>query len=77
MSGKPVQAGSRFSFTLLTDHQPLSPILNSMGLTDVENARLQRLMMLPYFFTVKWVKGKDHLVANARSLSLSCEPTVT
>ena len=49
-------------FTLLTDHQLLIPILNSMGVADVENSRLQRLMMkmLPYSFTVQWVKGKDH-----------------
>ena len=43
--------------------------LNSMGLADVENPRLQRLMMkrLPYSFTVEWVKGKDHLAADALS----------
>ena len=56
-------------FTLLTDHQPLIPILNSMGIADVENPRLQRLMMkmLPYSFTAEWVKGKDHLAADALS----------
>ena len=56
-------------FTLLTDHQPLIPILNSMGIADVENPRLQRLMMkmLPDSFTVEWVKGKDHLAADALS----------
>ena len=56
-------------FTLLTDHQPLIPILNSMGVADVENPRLQRLMMkmLPYSFTAKWVKEKDHLAADALS----------
>ena len=57
------------NFTLLTDHQPLIPILNSMGIADGENLRLQRLMMkmLPFSFTAEWVKGKDHLAADALS----------
>ena len=77
---KPVQAGSRFltptesryamiDFKLVTDHQPLIPILNSKGIADVENPRLQCLMMkmLPYTFTAEWIKGKDHLAADALS----------
>ena len=32
-------------FTLVTNHQPLIPILNSKEISDVENLRLQRLMM--------------------------------
>ena len=54
-------------FKLVTDHQPLIPILNSKGIADVDNPRLQRLMrkMLPYTFTAEWVKGKHHLVADA------------
>ena len=56
-------------FTLITDHQPLVPILNSMGISDVQNPRLQRRMMkmLPYSFTVHWVKGKGHLAAGTLS----------
>ena len=56
-------------FTLVTDHQPLIPILNSKGVADVDNSRLQRLMMkmLPYTFTAEWIKGKDHLAADALS----------
>ena len=56
-------------FTLVTDHQPLIPILNSKGISDVENPRLQRLMMkmLPYSFTAKWINGKYHLAADALS----------
>ena len=52
-------------FTLLTDHKPLIPILNFMGIADVENPQLRRLMMkmLPFSFTVEWVKGKGHLAA--------------
>ena len=54
-------------FKLVTDHQPLIPILNSKGIADVDNPRLQRLMMkmLPYTFTAEWVKGKHHLAADA------------
>ena len=56
-------------FKLVTDHQPLIPILNSKGIADVDNPRLQRLMMkmLPYTFTAEWVKGKQHLAADALS----------
>ena len=56
-------------FKLVTDHQPLIPILNSKGIADVENPRLQRLMMkmLPYTFTAEWIKGKDHLAVDAFS----------
>ena len=56
-------------FKLVTDHQPLIPILNSKGIADVDNTRLQRLMMkmLPYTFTAEWVKGKHHLAADALS----------
>ena len=56
-------------FKLVTDHQPLIPILNSKGIADVDNPRLQRLMMkmLPYTFTAEWVKDKHHLAADALS----------
>ena len=54
-------------FTLLTAYRPFIPILNSMGIADVENPRLQRPMMkmLPYSFTAQWVKGKVHLAVDA------------
>ena len=56
-------------FTLLTDQQPLIPILNFMGIEDAVNLRLQRLMMkmMPHSFTAEWVEGKDHLAADAVS----------
>lgn len=56
-------------FTLLTDHQPLIPILDSMGIADAENPQLQRPMMkmIPYSFTAEWVKGKDQLAADVLS----------
>lgn len=45
------------------------PVQASMGIADVENAQLQRLMMrmLPHSFIVEWVKGKDHLAADSFS----------
>ena len=63
-------------FKLVTDHQPLIPVLNSKGIADVDNSRLQRLMMkmLPYTFTTEWVKGKQHLAANALCRFLVDEP---
>ena len=33
------------SFTLVVDHQPLVPIFNGYSLDQVENPRLQRLLM--------------------------------
>ena len=56
-------------FKLVTDHQSLIPILNSKGIADVDNPHLQRLVMkmLPYTFTAEWVKGKQHLAADALS----------
>ena len=50
-------------FTLLNDHQPLKPILNSNGIADVENPRLM-MKMLTYSFSTDWVKGKSHLAAD-------------
>ena len=46
-------------FCLLTDHNPLVPILNSRRLDEIENPRLQRLKsrLMSYNFTAKWIKG--------------------
>ena len=46
-------------FCLLTDHNPLVPILNSRRLDEIENPRLQRLKsrLMAYNFTAKWIKG--------------------
>ena len=58
-------------FKLVTYHQHLIPILSSKAIADVDNPRLQVLMMkmLPYMFTAEWVKGKQHLAADALSIS--------
>lgn len=40
-----------------------------MGISDLEDPRLKRLVMkmLPYSFTAQWVKVKDNLAADALS----------
>ena len=45
-------------FCLLTDHNPLVPILNSRRLDEIENPRLQRLKsrLMSYNFTAKWIR---------------------
>ncbi len=60
-------------FKLITNHQPLIPNLNSNGTADVQNPRLQRLMMKIFLhtFAAEWVKGKDHLAADELDLPFS------
>lgn len=61
----------REHFEVLTDHKPLIPIVNSKGISDIENPRLQRLKenLVPYKFTLSWVKGSDHTIPDALSRS--------
>ena len=46
-------------FTVITDHHPLLPILNSHQLDEIENPCLQCLKnrIMAYNFTAQWVKG--------------------
>ena len=55
------------TFTVITDHSSLVPILNSHRLDEIENPRLQRLRtrLLAYNFIAKWIKGKDNDAADA------------
>ena len=55
-------------FTVATDHKPLEGIFKK-DLFEVQNPRLQRMRekLLPYTFTVKWVAGKEHHIADALS----------
>ena len=73
-------------FELIIDHRPLIPILNSYTLDQIENPRLQRLVMKLQMFqlTATWRRGKDHAVADALSRApvddpcgedLTCEDT--
>ena len=64
------------TFTIITDHHPLIPILNSHRLDEIENPRLQRLRthLLAYNFTVQWVKGASNSAADALSRHPCSQP---
>ncbi|XP_076044716.1 uncharacterized protein LOC143027329 [Oratosquilla oratoria] len=64
-------------FTLMTDHRPLIPILNSYTLDAVENPRLQRLKerLSPFVFTAKWCAGKQLCIPDALSRAPVSRPT--
>ena len=55
-------------FTVVTDHNPLVGIFKK-HLADITNRRLQRLResVVGYQFTVDWVAGKSHHMADALS----------
>ena len=63
-------------FEVVTDHRPLVPILNTYTLDQIENQRLQRLVMKwqMFQFTTTWRKGRDHHVADALSRAPVDEP---
>jgi hypothetical protein len=56
-------------FLVVTDNQPLLGILNRKNLDAVNITRIQRLLakLLGYTFKVKWVPGKNHVIADALS----------
>ena len=56
------------TFQVLTDHRPLVGIFNQC-LTQIDNPHLlcMREKLMPYCFTMKWVPGKDHKIADALS----------
>ena len=56
-------------FSVVTDHNPLIPILNSRRLDEIENPRLQRLKsrLMAYNFTAGWIKGKGNSAPDALS----------
>ena len=49
-------------FQVITDHNPLIPILNNHRLDEIDNPRLQRLKMklMAFNFTAKWCKGNTN-----------------
>ena len=65
------------SFNVVTDHQPLIPILNHYTLDMVENPRLQRLKakLSMYTFNTVWRKGKEHAIPDALSRAPVDDPT--
>jgi len=64
-------------FELVTDHRPLIPILNSYSLDQIENPRLQRLVLKlrPYQLHALWRKGSDNAFADALSRHPVQSPT--
>ena len=66
------------NFSVVTDHQPLVGLFQR-SLHDISSPRLQRLRekLMGYNFTLSWVKGKTHMMADALSRSPlpSCNAT--
>ena len=56
------------TFTVLTDHRPLEGVFRK-DLYNLPNARLMRMRetLSGYTFSVKWVPGKNHQIADALS----------
>ena len=57
-------------FTVVTDHRPLVPIMNNYSLSQIENAKIQKIkadLTSSYQFTVEWKRGKDHSIADCLS----------
>ena len=64
-------------FHILTDHNPLVPILNNRRLDEIENPRLQRLKsrLMAFNFTAQWVKGSCNNGPDALSRNPITDPT--
>ena len=64
-----VYLAGREHFDIITDHKPLLPIINSKGLSEIENPRLLRMKenLIPYSFTLLWKKGAEHSIPDALS----------
>ena len=56
-------------FTVITDHNPLIPILNNHRLDEVENPQLQKLKtwLMAYHFTAQWLKRSKNGAPDALS----------
>ena len=64
-------------FQIITDHNPLIPILNNHRLDEIENPRLQRLRarIMAYNFKAIHLKGTDNHAADALSRYPIDQPT--
>ena len=64
-------------FQLVTDHNPLIPILNSHRLDKIENPCLQRLRtrFMGYNFTAEWLKGSNNHALDALSRNPVSDPS--
>ena len=65
------------TFSLITDHKPLVPILNDHSLDKLDNTRILRLRlkMQRFSFTASWVPGKLNAAADALSRAPVAQPT--
>jgi len=57
-------------FTVVTDHRPLIPMFNMYQLSQIENAKVQRIkndLTSQYQFKLVWKKGKEHCIADGLS----------
>ena len=63
-------------FTVVTDHNPLIPIMNSHRLDEIENPRLQRLKtkLMAYNFMAEWLKGSKNDAPDALSRNPVSDP---
>ena len=66
-------------FSVITDHNPLTPIINNRRLDEIENPRLQRLKskLMAYNFTAEWIKGKKNDAPDALSHNPVSDPENT
>ena len=66
-------------FTIITDHNPLIPILNNHRLDEIENSRFQRLKtrLMAYNFTAQWLKSANNNAPDALSCHPVCDPQPT
>ena len=64
-------------FQVITDHNPLIPILNNHRLDEIENPRLQRLRtrIMGYNFTAEWLKGSNNSAPDALSRNPVSDPS--
>jgi len=64
-------------FQVVTDHNPLIPILNNHRLDEIENPRLQRLRtrIMGYNLTATWLKGCHNNAPDALSRHPVSEPS--
>ena len=63
-------------FSVITDHNPLIPIINNNCLDETENPCLQRLKtkLMAYNFTAEWIKGKKNDAPDVLSLNPLLDP---
>ena len=63
-------------FSVITDHNPLIPIINNHHLDEIENPCLQRFKtkLMAYNFTAEWIKGKKDDASDALSRNPLLDP---